>query len=130
MAIAMRDAMRAGLVSGKAAGKHKLGLSKKKDEGHPRNKGAVHKGSIDARDMQHTGKGLPTKGGGVGSSYAPGAKMIDQWPEDKRGARAEFPPESKVHAALSSKQANINPKSRGPIPKSGGRYGGGGKDTQ
>ena len=143
MAIDFDDAMRSGAVSAKAAKKHGTGkhagygpqpgvkgprpkgsqrMATRKQEGALSAVGAVPLTRLpNASEYQRGGR--PSKGGGVGSSKTPGVKHIESFP-NKRA----FPAGAKVGG--SSSQQNINPRSRGKIPPSGGLYGGGGQGTQ
>ena len=145
MAIDFDDAMRSGAVSMKAAKKHGIGkhagygpqpgvkgpkakgsmpMAVRKDEGALGAAGAVPLKRVNsAREYQKGG--MPSKGGAVNASNTPGRKHIEHFPNKKA-----FPAGATVSGKRSSKQSNINPKSRGKIPPSGGLYGGGGQGTQ
>lgn len=137
MSISMNDAMRSGLVSAKAASKPAILKqtrvqnskmadfdSKRKAEGSLSNKGALKvRGELDSKT--HQTPNHMSKGGRVNASYAPGPKHIDGFPE---GHAKTFPRGAAIAGGPSKKTGNTRMK--GPIPRSGGPYGGGGKGTQ
>lgn len=134
MPIDMDDAMRGGHVSARAAKRHvgvrgprpkgaEMTTPKRLDEG--KSKGTLGKGHIDTRSLQHTVKGMPSKGGGVGAKDTPGAKYIDKFPA---GKGKSWSAESSVRGKPG--QGVPNPRSKGVIRPQGGQYGGGGRDTQ
>lgn len=95
---------------------------KEKDEGTAR--GEVPRNEIDHPTNQHKGTaGRVSKGGGIGKaeSHVP-SNNIDV-PENKK----TFPKGGEVSA---SNPKTGNTRMKGPIARSGGPYGGGGRDTQ
>jgi hypothetical protein len=140
MAIDFDDAMRSGAVSARAAKKHSankqaalpgvkgpkakgsMPMGVRKQEGALSAHGAVPLERLNSAAEYQRG-GRPSKGGGVKGSNTPGVKHIEHYPNKKA-----FPAGGTVSG--SSSQKNINPRSRGKIPPSGGYYGGGGQNTQ
>lgn len=118
---------------------------KRRDEGGRGNGPSVEvKGQIDRPEMQRdrvssmpstktggAGFGSLTRGskspqgGAVGSSYVPGRKAIDQFPQKQKST---FPKGAGYSGKPSAKTGNTRMKHS--VPRSGGPYGGGGKGTQ
>jgi len=97
---------------------------KSKDEGKDAGGAAIHRNEIDAAATQaKKGVGTVSKGGGIGKaeSHVP-SNNIDT-PENKK----VWPRGGGVSA---SNPKTGNTRMRGPIARSGGPYGGGGRDTQ
>ena len=115
MSISMNAAMRSGLVSAKAA---------KRDEGDCDNKGAIGvRKEINSKETQT--KSRMSKGGQFNASQTPGRKAIDSFPA---GQSKKFPRGAAMSGSSSKKTGNTRMK--GPIPRMGGLYGGGGQKTQ
>lgn len=95
---------------------------KEKDEGKA--KGEIPRREIDHPTNQHKGSvGRVSKGGGIGKAESHlTAEHVDQ-PENKK----VWPEGGGVKA---SNPKTGNTRMKGPIAKSGGPYGGGGRDTQ
>lgn len=138
--------MRSGAVSHKTAGKWQVpskikGTSSQpskmanfdhsqRDEASKDSHGAVpidHKGGhINAAQFQRDkARSMPSKGGAVNAKYVPGRRAINQFPE---GQHKTFPKGASYEGGPSAKTGNTRMK--GPIPRSGGYYGGGGQNTQ
>jgi hypothetical protein len=141
MAMSTSAMMRSGLVSAKAAAKFKPAVLKQtrvqpskmatfnhtgKDEGRVNGKGTLAtRGQINSsatqRDRAHS---LPSTGGAVGKYGQVNRKEIDT--SDMQAPR--FPAGTGTDHPRSNKTGNTRMK--GPIPKSGAAYGGGGQGTQ
>jgi hypothetical protein len=140
MAMSTSAMMRSGLVSAKAAAKFRPAVLKEtraqpskmakfdhagKDEGKVKNKGEYKSHEVNnpvrQADRAHS---LPSKGGSVGKYGQVNRKEIDQGDMQK----PIFPAGTGTNHPRSAKTGNTRMK--GPIPRSGAQYGGGGKNTQ
>lgn len=138
MSISMNAAMRSGLVSAKAASKpailkqtrvQKSKMANFNDKSQTADGDADDKGAIKVRKelnakTHQTGE-QASKGARVNASYAPGRHAINEFPQ---GQGRTFPAGKKFAGGPSKKTGNTRMK--GPIARSGGPYGGGGRDTQ
>lgn len=138
--------MRSGAVSHKVAGKWPPSKLKgtrsepskmanfdhsQRDEGAKESHGAVpidHKGGhINASQFQRDkARSMPSKGGAVNAKYVPGRRAINQFPE---GQHKTFP-KGADYGGRGHSDKTGNTRMKGPIPRTGGYYGGGGQNTQ